>query len=106
MNNRLDRSLNGGDEVLPVELGGVAGEVSVEVHEHEEGVHGDVGIRVAALLQEKKRNLGFPYGHKNTRADLCMLKWYYVESTLFKSVIAFLVLSTNTTTFACCSGRN
>ena len=47
-------NLNGGDEVLPVGplLGGVAGEVSVEVHDEEEGVHRDVGVGVAALADE------------------------------------------------------
>ena len=62
---RLD--LDGGEEVLPVGplLGGVAGEVAVEVHDQEEGVHRDVGVGVAALADEALDGMQTPDDKSN-----------------------------------------
>ena len=59
--------LDCGDEVLPVGslLCRVAGEVSVEVHDEEEGVHRDVGVGVAALADEALDGVETPVGKSN-----------------------------------------
>ena len=60
-------SLDGGDEALPVGPLGVAGEVAVEVHEDEEGVHGNVGVGIAALPDEAADGVEAPVGHGGGR---------------------------------------